>query len=501
MGDISTIYKLSVIVFALFGDVFSSRCSVLECWFVQEKPGGGGFSAKMTQEKSVLYIRTDPDGEKTEHKPSSDISPSRIYYVSDPASTFCSSALHPPEGSVSKPQCEINPFTPQASIVKWAAALTASAQSPVYLSADWFSVAAQGVNRELTLSNLMRAPSGSKEPTVILSISSRTSVIRSRLGEPVLLDCGFWVDPSSPLHGSGFAVEWRYQFRGEGRLVAAYDGMNDRFAETSEKDADLNIEGLHETGNASLVLKEVQVRHVGTYICTVYLPHLLAQVALELEVEEPPSLSVYPSPLPLTVPWQVVTVHCEASGFYPLSLELHWEFTDTEGKKRLLGQGKVTGHRQASDRTYSQSSRIELDSSKLGLGRGGEVSCVAKHQGGTRRATVTLNIIGVGAPSVEDSMAMIAVALVLYGIIKVFFCFFSSTDQQRSAAMTDFLEERPFGSQYTNVYLSIFALFCFKLFVKISLNILTHFYVVKGNRKEAARIAAEFYDFGQGHSK
>ncbi|TRZ01533.1 hypothetical protein DNTS_005215 [Danionella cerebrum] len=70
----------------------------------------------------------------------------------------------------------------------------------------------------------------------------------------------------------------------------------------------------------------------------------------------------------------------------------------------------------------------------------------------------------------------------------------------RAAAMTEIVEERPFGYQYTNVYLSIFALFCFKLFVKISLNILTHFYVVKGNRKEAARIAAEFYDFGQGHS-
>lgn len=64
------------------GAVFSSRCSVLECWFVQERPGGGGFSTKMTQEKSVLYIRTDPDSEIIEHKPSSDISPSRIYYVS-----------------------------------------------------------------------------------------------------------------------------------------------------------------------------------------------------------------------------------------------------------------------------------------------------------------------------------------------------------------------------------------------------------------------------------
>lgn len=104
------------------------------------------------------------------------------------------------------------------------------------------------------------------------------------MGEPVLLDCGFWVDPSSPLYGSGFAVEWRYQFRGEGRLVVAYDAKNDRFAEMSETDADLDIVGLYETGNASLVLKEAQVRHAGTYICTVYLPHLLAQVALELEL-------------------------------------------------------------------------------------------------------------------------------------------------------------------------------------------------------------------------
>ncbi|XP_026796932.3 tapasin [Pangasianodon hypophthalmus] len=426
MKDLSTIYKLSVIAFALLGDVCSSRCSVLECWFVQERPGGGGFSAGMSQEKSALYIRTDPDSEKIEHKPPSDITPSRIYYVSDPASTFCSSALHPPEGSVNKPQCEINPFTPQASMVKWAAPLTSSAQSPIYLSADWFSVSAQGLNGELTLANVMRAPTGSKEPSVILSVSSKTSTVRSRLGDPVVLDCGFWVDPSSPLHGSGFAVEWRYQFRGEGRLVVAYDGKNDRFAETSETDADLDIVGLYETGNASLVLKEAQVRHAGTYICTVYLPHLLAQVALELEIVEPPVLAVYPSPLPLSVPGQVVTVHCEASGFYSLSLDLDWEFTDAEGKKRSLGQGSVTGHRQARDGTYSQSSRLELDSFKLGLGRGGEVSCVAKHQGGSRRATVTLNVIGVSAPSIEDSMAMVAVALVLYGVIKVLFWTFSS---------------------------------------------------------------------------
>uniref|UniRef100_A0A9J8DFR7 Ankyrin repeat and SOCS box containing 5a n=1 Tax=Cyprinus carpio carpio TaxID=630221 RepID=A0A9J8DFR7_CYPCA len=58
---------------------------------------------------------------------------------------------------------------------------------------------------------------------------------------------------------------------------------------------------------------------------------------------------------------------------------------------------------------------------------------------------------------------------------------------------------RPFTAQLSNVYLTILALFCFKLFVRITLNLLTHFYIIKGNRKEAARISAEFYDNGQGH--
>ncbi|XP_043112383.1 ankyrin repeat and SOCS box protein 5 isoform X3 [Puntigrus tetrazona] len=66
--------------------------------------------------------------------------------------------------------------------------------------------------------------------------------------------------------------------------------------------------------------------------------------------------------------------------------------------------------------------------------------------------------------------------------------------------MTETTEEyRPFAAQLSNVYLTILALFCFKLFVRITLNLLTHFYIIKGNRKEAARISAEFYDNGQGH--
>lgn len=120
--------------------------------------------------------------------------------------------------------------------------------------------------------------------SVILSVTSKTVSVQSRLGEPVLLDCGFWADPSSPLSGSGFAVEWRYQFRGDGRLVLAYDGKADHLADTQEEGATLDFEALHERGNASLILRKAEVRHSGMYICTVYLPYLVAQVTVELEI-------------------------------------------------------------------------------------------------------------------------------------------------------------------------------------------------------------------------
>lgn len=124
-------------------------------------------------------------------------------------------------------------------------------------------------------------------------MTSTTVSVRSRLGEPVLLDCGFWVDPSSPLSGSGFAVEWRYQFRGDGRLVLAYDGKADRVTEArGEEGATLDFEALHRRGNASLMLPKAELRHSGLYICTVYLPYLVAQVTVELEVVGEPSVYI-----------------------------------------------------------------------------------------------------------------------------------------------------------------------------------------------------------------
>ncbi|KAJ8288034.1 hypothetical protein COCON_G00006930 [Conger conger] len=420
MANSSTLYTLALLAANYILQVYGTNCPVVECWFVQEKPGHG-FPAAMSQDKSLMYVRISPDSTRAEsqQKPPVGIDPSRIYHVTDPSGSLCSPSLHSPEGSVKKPQCEINPFLPHPSLVNWAAPLTRSGLSPVYLEADWFSASLKGLDEQLVLSSVIRAAKTTNELNVILAVYSTSALVRSRLGVPVVLNCWFWKESSSPLSELGFAVEWRYQFRGEGRLVVAYDAKNDRLAETSEKGAELDISGLHQTGNASLLLEDAQVRHTGTYICTIYLPYLLAQVTIDLEIVEPPSLSISPSPLPISFPGQTITVQCEASGFSPLSLEFRWEFVGADGAVQPLVNGGMSGHRQAVDGTFSQSSWLTLDLGKLDLGRGGEVTCVAVHPGGTRRTSTTLSIIGVSGPTIEDSMAMVAVALGLYGLIKL----------------------------------------------------------------------------------
>ncbi|XP_047195335.1 tapasin [Hippoglossus stenolepis] len=424
MTDFSTIYKLCLLTVTccIQACSSSSRCPAVECWLVQDHVSRRGAT---TQEKSLLHIRTDANSrDAASEQIPSDINPDRVFFITDPAATLCHQSLSPPtRGSLQKAQCEISPFLHQLSKLKWVAPLTVTGFSPVYLQADWFSAALLGLNKQLVISSIMRAPTATKEPNVILSVSSKTVSIQARLGKPVLLDCGFWVDPSSPLSGSGFAVEWRYQFSGKGRLVLAYDGKTDRVADTQEEGATLDFEGLHQKGNASLILQEEVA--TGTYICIVHLPYLQGQVAVELEIVEPPSLSIHPSPLPLAVPGQTLVVQCEASGFAPVSLELSWEFKGADGKSRPLESASVTGHRQAWDGTYDQSTRLELDTSNLGTG--GELTCVAVHPGGTRRASTSLSVIGFGSPSIEDSMAMVGVALVLYGLIKFVSWTFSSS--------------------------------------------------------------------------
>lgn len=419
MTEFSTIFKLSLVAIFYLAQIcaIDPSCPVIDCWYMLEKGRSGGLATAANQVKSLLFIKT----EEWQHDPQSVNAPSdidHVFFITDPSGSLCHRALNPPKGSVKKPNCELNPFQPEPSLLKWVAPLTESSQSPLYLQAQWHTATIHGLDKEMSVTSIVRTPTPTSRKDVILSVTTRTVSVLARLGEPVLLDCSFWVEPSSPFHGAGFAVEWRYQFRGNGHLVLGYDGKTDRLSDIRDEGAMLDFEGLHQNGNASLILQEAKVKHSGTYICSVHVPYILAQVTLELEIVEPPTVSIHPSTLPLMVPGQTVMMLCEASGFAPLSLDFSWELRDSDGNVKPLGSGIVSGHKEGYDGTYSQTSRLDLDSAKLESGKGGELSCVVVHPGGTRQTSVNLSVIGFSAPSIEDSMAMVGVALVLYGLIK-----------------------------------------------------------------------------------
>ncbi|XP_041081992.1 tapasin-like isoform X2 [Polyodon spathula] len=420
MPGILTIYKLTAI--ALICSTYRAHpvlsvCPMLDCWYVEEKPGS--FASAVKQEKSLLYIRTTADQTGPEQNHPSDIDPKRVYYVSDPAGPLCSSSLVSVEGAMEKPQCEINPFTPQPAQVVWSLSLTSGGVSPVRLGADWLSSSITAHNVDIVVSSILRVPTATRQATAVLSVFSHTPVLRSRLGQSARLDCGFSVLPGWQDPGSEFAVEWRYQYRGEGRLVYAYNGQTDRLEERSaqQKEADMDIEALHQTRNASLVLHSVSVHHRGTYICTVYLPYILAQVAMELEVIEPPRLSLFPSPL-WSHPGHLVELSCEISGFYPLDVGVQWLWRPAGGARvRYLPEAQLSGHTQNPDGTYSQTSflRVTPESGD----HHGQYSCIVTHLGASYRKTATLHIAGASGPSIEDAISLFVVAFLLYGLLKL----------------------------------------------------------------------------------
>ncbi|KAI4545686.1 hypothetical protein MG293_005952 [Ovis ammon polii] len=56
------------------------------------------------------------------------------------------------------------------------------------------------------------------------------------------------------------------------------------------------------------------------------------------------------------------------------------------------------------------------------------------------------------------------------------------------------MEDGSVSYGFKNIFITMFAtFFFFKLLIKVFLALLTHFYIVKGNRKEAARIAEEIF--------
>ncbi|XP_072843779.2 tapasin isoform X1 [Pogona vitticeps] len=418
----------------------SGAAARVDCWFVEEATGRGGGSVMpgaLSQRRALLLLpppgrRLDQAALESELPP--EVEPGLAFQMLDPSGTLWGGSDHSsprPFWLGSDPSdteavsCEINAYIPHEAHVQWAAGLEQGKGCPRSMGqGKWFIATVQNpeagygfssiLNEEEALPWKQEAVAGSRitTTTAVLSVFSRTPQLQARLGQDVLIDCGF-SGPASP-----FSVEWRLQHGGAGRVVLAYDGAA-RKVSVAEKGTRLFLDP--ETNNVSLQLQGVAARQEGTYICTVYLPHLRAQQAMELKVVEPPTVTLRPDPLSVP-PGAPVELACEVSGFYPQKTSVNWRRKSPGGTPEALVETWESGHRQSPDGTYSFTSHARILPVQP-QDHGASYSCHVAHPGlaeGGLRKTVKLHVAGSSGPSLEDAIGCFLIAFALFGFLQAF---------------------------------------------------------------------------------
>ncbi|XP_026580168.1 tapasin [Pseudonaja textilis] len=437
-GERSPLLLLLLLLGASLAASASPPPAKLGCWFVEEAAvgavgGGGLMPGEVTPRPALLVL--PPPGQRLpeatlERDLPAEVEPGLAFQLLDPSGSLWSGRepdARPRWGRSSAragegPACEVNPYRPREAHVPWAAGLAEAAGPeggggccPRSLDGRWVVASIQSPEAAFGVSSILHqeGPLPGKRPEVprVATATARTPRVASLLGKDALLDCGF----SAP--ATAFSVEWRYQHGGAGRVILAYDGAAQRMA-VAEEGAQLFLEP--GSSNVSLQLKGAQVRHEGTYICSVYLPHLQAQQAMELKIVRPPKVTLRPVPFP--VPLNTPTdLACEIRGHYPPSVSVVWTWHSPGATPEVLLETWESGNRQAPDGTFSFTSFARLPALQSG-DPGGSYSCHVSHVGlgpaGLRR-TLKLKVAGSAAPSVEDLVGLFLVSFGLLGFLQL----------------------------------------------------------------------------------
>lgn len=123
-----------------------------------------------------------------------------------------------------------------------------------------------------------RVPNCPHVPAAALSVFTLTPDLGGSPGAPLELHCAFAAPPGP------FALEWRHQDRGAGRVLLTYDSATSRVPKATPG-VQLLL-GTTEGGvrEVTLRLAPLTVAHQGTYICSIFLPHGQGQQLLRVRV-------------------------------------------------------------------------------------------------------------------------------------------------------------------------------------------------------------------------
>ncbi|XP_074869894.1 tapasin-related protein-like isoform X2 [Carettochelys insculpta] len=179
-------------------------------------------------------------------------------------------------------------------------------------------------------------------------------------------------------HHTAVTIKWILQPKGgQKKLILAYNGSTKQVEHNANRAEMFPAE--ISKGNASLLLRAVEIRDAGSYYCSVFVSSLLGTQAIQLEIVEKPTVTLNADVLSL-VEGDEHKLVCDISHFYPLDAEAQWlqEPNKSGMLPHVVNHVLFSSHRQNRDGTYSFSSYFLL---KASLGDDGRrYTCRVEHQ-------------------------------------------------------------------------------------------------------------------------
>ncbi|XP_061919794.1 tapasin-related protein isoform X4 [Entelurus aequoreus] len=196
-----------------------------------------------------------------------------------------------------------------------------------------------------------------------------------------LLSCGFRYLEASP--DQEVHIEWRQQYRGKGqKIYTMKTKLNDSEGSTEvhndRGESSMDAARVVGQGDTSLTLNNLKVTDVGAFICSVFLGPFHAQQVVNLEIFEPPVVSLSETKLVLKGD-AAQTIKCHCSNYFPLDAQVEWLSRSPTDKEPTLfpNQGSLSSHRKHGNGTYTLSSRLSVPAS---VAHGTEIICKVSHQ-------------------------------------------------------------------------------------------------------------------------